>query len=228
MGDFFSSLSNNSTGIILGIVAYFLGILSDLVASTIYSYYSSGHITVKNKRTGWVIRFILWAKNKSQSVLERWFSNKNQHVCGVHFLYRLEMMPDQTYAWKYSEIDLSINLSNEIQGKHDYTSTEASVTSSIQGNFVLDKMMILFISDQNILNDDSSDKMIAVPDFKDDTFNLGWVVNSVVEDKTPFPAVIKREMLNFPQQLLKDDRIKNICKNFPGTINWTNFKNETE
>jgi hypothetical protein len=226
--------ASNDSGIwsslALGVAGYLLGVASDLLIGFISSQYSTGHITLHSKKVGWVLRLVLWIRAGVERSLERIALLKppNPQVQGVYFIYRLVEMGHNQYIWEYSELELSINLSNEVKGTNTQLTNEVQISSEVAGNFVQDRMLILFLFDRTVLTNDTADKMITVPDFRDDSCNLGWVINSSIEDKRPMPVVFRKEMLNFPKQLLKDERVYAVCAPFAGNIHWKAFKNELE
>ena len=230
MKDLLTVLSDNALGIFLGIMAFFLGIVSELMAGAITSSVSSGHITITNERTNWVVRVIMLAKNMFQKTLERWFSNKNAHLVGTFFLYRLEQMEDDRYFWGYSELNLSVNLHNEIKGRfYEYKFEGDATTGLIEGNFVLDQMLVLFLFGHNNPDKNGATEMITAPKFhKLPPVNMGWMVAMNEAEKKPLPVLISREMYNFPKQLLKHEGIRSYNETFSGTIEWNSFKNEIE
>lgn len=144
-------------------------------------------------------------------------------------MYRLERLNEEEYIWNYTELELDINLSNEIKGRYvDYRIQQDNLIGSVEGNYVLNQMLVLFIFGWQDAKQEGPKEMITLPNFHQVPTNLGWVVNIGDVEKRPLPVVIKREMLNFPKQLLRDPGVKHLCANLQHNIYWANFKNEME
>jgi hypothetical protein len=224
-----SKILNISIGFIFGIVGYLIGRVLEYTFTRITEFYSSGHITVDTKKANRFIRATFWFWSKIQRSLDDNFSNKHHFINGVYFMYRLIETDKDQFEWEYSEIVLSANLALEIKGTNDKLLFEAGSVSNVFGNFVQGKILILFLSDNNILNDTTTDIMITIPEFKEidnKECNVGWSIYSLAVDTKPHPVVFRKDMLNFPKQLKHDKKVLNVCASYGQMIQWESFSNK--